>query len=162
MPVALDQSYNIVGNVRAAKHSTSLIIDEGVNQCIDLWNPATPSAPGYYTLFTGNGATASSCQGNIAWQQVAPYAPHTTQANTDLFREPGANQIDSNLSKNFKLGDRLTMQLRLEDFNVLSHPIWYWETDMTPTDVGFGTVNKTWYGQMNYPRFGQLGAKVTW
>ncbi|MGB9148098.1 MAG: TonB-dependent receptor [Acidobacteriaceae bacterium] len=164
-PVGLDTGYNIVGNIRSMKpkHSTSDIIDEGVNQCVELWNDATPTTPGYYKLFTGNGETEASCQGNVAWQQVAPYAPSTTQANSDQIRGPGTFQIDSNLSKNFKLTERVSMQLRMEEFNVLNHPTWYDQVDMNPTDTNFGTVNKILtYGQSNNPRYGQLGVKVLW
>lgn len=164
-PVGLNQNYNIVGDIRArgAKHSTSDIIDAGVNQCVELWNNATPTQAGYYKLFTANGQTDSSCSGNIAWQQTAPYAPTTTQQYTDQIRGPGATQIDVNLSKNFKFTERLSMQLRMEEFNVLNHPNWYGQVDMNPTDTNFGTVNKILTGgQTNSPRQGQLGVKILW
>nr|WP_164981469.1 TonB-dependent receptor [Silvibacterium dinghuense] len=164
-PVGLSTSYNIVGSIRSnrPKNSTPDIIDEGVNQCVDLWNNATPTTAGYYKLFTTNGQTAASCAGHVAWQQVAPYAPHTTQSYTDQIRGPGATQIDVNLSKNFKFTDRISMQLRMEEFNVLNHPNWYDQVDMNPTDTNFGTVNKILTGgQSNNPRQGQLGVKVLW
>jgi hypothetical protein len=164
-PVGLNQSYNVIGNIRAhgPKHSTSDIIDEGVNQCVELWHGATPTTPGYYSLFTTNGQTASTCTGGVAWQQVAPYAPKTAQPYTDQIRGPGTEQIDVNLSKNFKFTQRISMQLRMEEFNVLNHPTWYGEVDMNPTDTNFGTVNKILTGgQSNSPRTGQLGAKILW
>ena len=164
-PVGLNQNYNVIGNIRAngPKHSTSDIIDEGVNQCVELWHGATPTTPGYYSLFTTNGQSASTCTGGVAWQQVAPYAPKTAQPYTDQIRGPGTEQIDVNLSKNFKFTQRISMQLRMEEFNVLNHPTWYGQVDMNPTDTNFGTVNKILTGgQSNSPRTGQLGVKVLW
>jgi len=164
-PVGLNQNYNVIGNIRAhgPKHSTSDIIDEGVNQCVELWHGATPTTPGYYSLFTTNGQSASTCTGGVAWQQVAPYAPKTAQPYTDQIRGPGTEQIDVNLSKNFKFTQRISMQLRMEEFNVLNHPTWYNQVDMNPTDTNFGTVNKILTGgQSNSPRTGQLGVKVLW
>lgn len=165
-PVGLPSGYNLVGNIHtpAAQRqpSTADVINFNVNPCINLWNPATPTTPGYYKLFTGNGQTAASCNGNVAWEQVAPYAPTTEQAYTDQVRGPGANQIDVNLSKNFKVTERFTVQLRMEEFNVLNHPNWYWEVNMSPTSTDFGTINKPLDGQENYPREGQLAVKVTW
>jgi hypothetical protein len=165
-PVGLPSGYNLVGSVKGSAGQMQApqygVINFNVNQCIDLWNPATPTTPGYYKLFTGNGQSASSCSNSVAWKQVAPYAPTTEQAYTDQIRAPGANQIDVNLSKNFKITERFTMQLRMEEFNVLNHPNWYWAVDMSPTDTGFGTVNKALSGQSNLPRLGQLAVKVTW
>jgi Carboxypeptidase regulatory-like domain/TonB-dependent Receptor Plug Domain len=171
-PVGLPQGYNLVGNIRAPlaqrQAATPDVINYNINQCINLWNPATPTTPGYYKLFTGNGQSAANCNNSVAWQQVAPYAPNLTQASgstmvyTDQVRAPGANQIDVNLSKNFKITERFTMQLRMEEFNVLNHPNWYGQVDMSPTDTEFGSVVKALYGQSNNPRFGQLAVKVTW
>jgi hypothetical protein len=165
MPVGLNTGYNIIGNIRAQgpKHNTSDIIDEGVNQCVDLWEGATPTTPGHYALYTANGQSASSCSAGAVWQQVAPFAPKTTQAYTDQIRTPVNWQIDTNLSKNFKFKKGISMQLRMEEFNVLNHPTWYYGVDMNPTDTNFGTVNKILTGgQSNNPRFGQLGVKILW
>lgn len=164
-PVGLNSGYNVVGNIRARgpRHNSAAIIDAGVNQCVQLWSNATSTTPGSYKTFTGNGQSDASCAGNIAWQQVAPYAPKTSQQYTDQVRGPGASQIDVNLSKNFKLAERLTMQLRMEEFNVLNHPNWYGAVDMNPKDTNFGTVNKVLTGgQSNNPRVGQLAVKLTW
>jgi hypothetical protein len=170
-PVALNPSYNVIGNIRASgpKHSTSDIIDEGVNQCVELWNPGSAATAnssataGYYSLFTTNGQTAASCSSGVAWQQVAPYAPKTSQPYSDQVRGPGTEQVDVNLSKNFKFPRGISMQLRMEEFNVLNHPTWYGAVDMNPTDTNFGTVNKILTGgQSNSPRTGQLGVKVLW
>jgi hypothetical protein len=168
-PVKIDgnnQGFNIVGDIRshAPKQSTQYVIDEGVNPCVELWHGATPAKPGYYSLFTTNGQTASSCAGKVAWRQVAgTYGIKSSQEYSDQIRGPRAGQIDINLSKSFKFTERISMQLRMEEFNVLNHPTWYGSVDMNPTDTNFGTVNKILTGgQTNSPRSGQLGVKVLW
>jgi hypothetical protein len=165
-PVGLNSGYNVIGSIKAPgpKHSTPYVIDAGVAPCTQRWHSATPSKPGYYSL-SEYGQDVSSCSSgrSAVWQQVAPYAPKTSQQYTDQVRGPGANQIDVNLSKNFKFTERISMQLRMEEFNVLNHPNWYSQVDMNPTDTNFGTVNKPLTGgQSNNPRFGQLGIKVLW
>jgi len=172
-PVALNRGYNVVGNIKSLNpaHSTPFVIDEGVNSCVQIWNNATPTKPGGYTLLQ-NGQT-SSCNGNIAFQQTAPYGPTTSgspslsgpgyaQIYTDQIRGPRASQVDVNLSKNIKLTERFTMQLRMEEFNALNHPTWNGSVDMNPKDTNFGTVNKPLTGQSNNPRTGQLAVKVLW
>lgn len=164
-PVGLNSGYNVVGNIRSSRprQNDPDIIDEGVNPCLEQWHGATPSKPGSYKLFTTNGQTASSCNGNIAWRGVATYGPKTSQQWTDQIRGPRASQIDVNLSKNIKFTERFTMQLRMEEFNVLNHPTWNNQVDMNPTDTNFGTVNKILTGgQSNNPRQGQLAVKVLW
>jgi hypothetical protein len=169
-PVTLDyQDFNVVGSIKShqPKHSTSDIIDAGANPCYQLWT--SPSAatsgqaatPGYYTTYSANGG---SCTGSsVAFQQVAPNAPFTSQQYSDQIRGPGTEQIDVNLSKNFKFTERISMQLRMEEFNVLNHPTWYGQVDMNPQDTTYGVVNKILtYGQSNNPRQGQLGVKVLW
>ncbi|HZU09938.1 MAG TPA: TonB-dependent receptor, partial [Pseudacidobacterium sp.] len=168
-PVQIDgnsQSYNVIGDIKShrPRQNTPDILDAGVNPCTEKWHGSSPTKPGYYTLME-YGQEVPSCSNGLqpAWQEVAPYAPKTSQEWTDQVRGPGANQIDVNLSKNFKLTERLSLQLRMEEFNVLNHPNWYGQVDMTPTDTNFGTVNKILTGgQSNSPRQGQLGAKLTW
>lgn len=154
-----NQNWNIVGDIRShgPKHSTPLVIDAGVNPCYETWYSATTTTSGGYIL------SDPSCAGKVAWQQVSgTYGPKTSQEYTDLIRGPRAGQIDVNLSKNFKFTERVTMQLRMEEFNVLNHPNWNGSVDMTPTDSNFGTVSKFNSGQSNNPRSGQLGVKVLW
>jgi hypothetical protein len=168
-PVKIDgnnQGYNIVGDIRAhgPKHSSADIIDEGVNPCTQLWHAPTTTTPGHFTL-EERGSQVSACtSGGVAWQQVTgTYGPKTSQEYTDKIRGPRAGQVDINLAKTFKFTQRISMQLRMEEFNVLNHPTWYGAVDMNPTDQNFGTVNKILTGgQSNSPRSGQLGVKVLW
>lgn len=160
--LGLSGSYNLIGSIHGSKRSQPDVIDLGMNQCVERWKSATNTTPGSYQVFTGNGQTAASCSGNIAWQQLAPYAPHNTQTLTDQVRAPGTNQLDVNLAKTFKFTERVHMQLRMEEQNVLNHPTWYYGVSTNPTDSNFGTVNKPLVGQSNSPRFGQLAVKILW
>jgi hypothetical protein len=163
MPVGLNTGFNPIGDIRShqPKQSNPALIDEGVNPCAEIWHTPTPTTAGYFS-YVERGVGVSSCS-QPAWQQVAgTYGIHTAQLYTDQIRGPGASQIDVNLSKNFKFGEGFNLQLRMEEFNVLNHPTWYGGVDMTPTDANFGYVNKASNGQSNHPRFGQLGAKLTW
>lgn len=86
---------------------------------------------------------------------------------------PGANpiyigralrsqQFDANLSKNFALAEGFHLQVRMEAFNALNHPLWSQGPDTNQQDSTFGTVEKGAWGQSNLPRQMQLSAKVTW
>ena len=93
-----------------------------------------------------------------------PYsgAAYFSQQYTDAVRDPGTQQIDVNLSKTFKLTEHVSMELRLEEFNVMNHPTWFWGVDSYPLDSSFGTVTKALEGQSNNHRLGQLGVKIIW
>jgi len=168
-PLQLPTGYNVIGKVRLHAMTRSFnVIDAGMNPCTQIWHNATPSKVGYYSLEEyGSSVSACSSGSAPAWQQVPTYAPGYNNSNVHIYsgavRSPGTNQLDMNLSKNFKMGDRFNLQLRMEEFNVLNNPTWYQQIDNNPLDTTFGVVNKPQsYGQSNSPRQGQLGAKLTW
>jgi hypothetical protein len=90
----------------------------------------------------------------------APYAPGQNIVYSGI-RIPNFNQIDANLSKNFHPTERFTVQMRLEGFNVVNHPVFQNNYDTNPSDPQFGTILKQW-GQTNVPRQGQIAVKVLW
>jgi hypothetical protein len=167
-PVQMPVNYSLIGQIRLhAMTRSANVIDAGMNPCTQIWHNATPSAPGYYSLEEYGSSVDNCTAGGVAWQQVPTYAPGYNNSNVSIYsgavRSPGTNQLDMNLSKNFKLGDRFALQLRMEEFNVLNHPTWFQQIDNNPLDTTFGQVNKPEsYGQSNSPRQGQLGAKLTW
>jgi hypothetical protein len=161
-PFPLASGFNPVGNIKAPKINAPGIINLGVNQCVWLWQAATSTTPGFYSLFTGNGASPSGCPAGQGWFQQVPYGPNLVQSYTDLIRLPGANQLDLNLAKMFKFTEHLSMQTRLETTNVLNHPNWYWGYANYPTGANFGYVNKAAVGQTNNPRYVQLAVKLLW
>jgi hypothetical protein len=156
-PLSTPGGFNLVGNVHAPKQHISGIIDTGYNSCYELWNPSTPTSPGFYSAPQGN------CTNGVAWQQIAPYAPTYTQPYTDAIRAPILQQIDVDLNKSFKFGERVSMQLRMEMFNVLNHPTFGgpYSVNTNLYSGVFGQVIKA-NGQTDNPRQGQLGVKILW
>ena len=91
----------------------------------------------------------------------ASFGPNTNTVYTGV-REPRIQQFDTNLSKNFALYERLSLQIRLEAFNVLNHPLWSEGPDTNFNDPNFGEIQRGNSGQSNLPRQVQLSAKVSW
>jgi hypothetical protein len=77
-------------------------------------------------------------------------------------RLPRTQQFDANLSKNFGIVDRLKLQIRLEAFNVLNHPLWSEQPDDSTNDSTFGLIERGPTGPSNLPRQMQLSAKIVW
>lgn len=77
-------------------------------------------------------------------------------------RVPNNQQFDSNLSKNFAIREGVKLQLRLEAFNTLNHPLWQINYTGSTQDTNFGTIERGPTGQSNQPRTLQLAAKVSW
>lgn len=93
--------------------------------------------------------------------QVPSYGENTNTVYTGI-RLPRSHQFDTNLSKNFGIFERLTLQIRLEAFNVLNHPLWSVSPDSNTNNAIFGMITKGPTGQSNLPRQVQLSAKVYW
>lgn len=93
--------------------------------------------------------------------QVPRYAPSPANVYTGI-RLPRTHQFDANLSKNFSIYENLTLQMRLEAFNVLNHPLWAENPDNSTNDSTFGMIQRGPSGQSNLPRQMQLSAKIFW
>jgi hypothetical protein len=70
-------------------------------------------------------------------------------------RGDGINNFDVSVSKNTRLGERVTLQFRADALNALNHPA-FSNPNMDPTSTAFGTVTS----QKNYARRLQLGLKL--
>ncbi|MFT4113477.1 TonB-dependent receptor domain-containing protein [Silvibacterium sp.] len=77
-------------------------------------------------------------------------------------RVPNNQQFDVNLSKNFQVVSRMKLQLRLEAFNALNHPLWQEAYEGSAQDVNFGTIEKGPWAQSNLPRQVQVAVKLMW
>ena len=77
-------------------------------------------------------------------------------------RLPRVQQFDTGLSKNFSIFERMKLQIRLEAFNVLNHPLWSESPDGSTNDSTFGMIERGPWGQSNLPRQGELSAKLVW
>lgn len=89
----------------------------------------------------------------------------------NVFRGPSFKNWDMSVSKSFNLGEKLSLQLRAEVFNILNHPnfdVFTMDNDLADT----GTVGRVLFtpdiGESN-PVIGsggsrhiQLGAKFIW
>ena len=102
-----------------------------------------------------------ACPNGANFLQQPSYAPLTNNIYTGI-RLPRSHQFDANLSKNFSILEGLKLQVRMEAFNVLNHPLWAEQPDNSTNDSSFGTITRGPTGQSNLPRQMQLSAKVIW
>jgi len=89
-----------------------------------------------------------------------PFTTRTTAIRDPRIRRPSFQQFDLNLSKTFRINERMRFQFRAEAFNVFNTPMYderSYNTD--PNSTEFGSINRATTGQSNFPRFWQLGFK---
>jgi hypothetical protein len=89
-------------------------------------------------------------------------------SSRDFLRQPGINNFDIGLFKNFAYHERVHLQLRLETFNTLNHPQFYPNPALSAYAAGGTTVdanvNDASFGKLTGASFGrelQLGGKIT-
>jgi hypothetical protein len=58
--------------------------------------------------------------------------------------------------------ESMKLQLRLEAFNVLNHPLWQVGYNTTTNDPTFGQIQKGPSNQSNLPRQVQVAVKLFW
>lgn len=127
----------------------------GARGCAEQWIQGSQAFQWTLTPIQNTG-----CSGIYNFIVNPPYAASPNIINTGI-RQPNYWNIDTNLSKNFQIYERMHLQLRIDTFNVPNHPIFEQNYDYTPTDAGFGTFSKT-SGQTNLQRQVQLAAKLVW
>ena len=102
-----------------------------------------------------------ACSAGPDFVQIPKYGIQPNTISTGV-RQLAGEFLDTNLSKNFKITEKTTLQLRLETFNTLNHPLFqtgWWNGDSaTAGQVGAATGG----GQSNMPRQTQLVAKFNW
>ena len=76
-----------------------------------------------------------------------------------LLRQDYTSNWDSNLQKNTKLAEGVTMELRIDMFNMLNRPQ-YNTPNVSPTSAAFGTTSGVYSGSGS--RQIQLGAHFIW
>ena len=127
----------------------------GVNGCIS--DPYDVVSSGSIS----NDWTADHTCSQSAFQVRPQYGVVGNVAYTGI-RIPSLYQFDTNLSKNFGLYENLKLQLRLEAFNALNHPLWQEGYDSTANSPTFGAILKGPWGQSNLPRQVQVALKLMW
>ena len=107
------------------------------------------------------GAAQSSAQ-HLSWFNTACFAPvpqgavRPGNAGRGVIQGPGFFNLDASLLKNFKIGDRLGTQFRLETLNTMN-----W---VNPSGFASTNITSTVFGQINSfraPRRVQLALKFT-
>ena len=73
------------------------------------------------------------------------------------FRAPGLVSLNTSLNKSTLLREGVRLQVRLEIFNPVNHPV-FGGPNAQLGNAAFGTIS----GQLNRPRNVQLGLKLLW
>lgn len=130
-----------------------------VAPCVEQYKE--DNSTGVYSLVQLNSYDYDGNCSQPSFLQVPSYAALPNNVYTGI-RLPRSHQFDANLSKNFEIMEGLGLQVRVEAFNVLNHPLWCMNPDNSTNDSTFGTIERGPWGQSNLPRQMQLSAKITW
>ncbi|MGQ9634561.1 MAG: carboxypeptidase regulatory-like domain-containing protein [Bryobacteraceae bacterium] len=71
----------------------------------------------------------------VGWSDFGPYPPNMVGRN--VFRGPGAWNLDLGLNKNFRIGDRYRIQFRFETYNTLNHSNLYADTSWNDSNYEY-------------------------
>ncbi|WP_158941666.1 carboxypeptidase regulatory-like domain-containing protein [Granulicella sp. S190] len=157
MPWQLNGKTDLFGNVQIDRKVTPTTIT-GVNtSCVAQWER---QGNGSYAL-EAIGSGGSSCGGSYNLISIPTTYGIQPNVNYTGVRNPGSNDVDASLSKNFDIYERLRAQFRVDAFNLPNHPVFSANYDNSPSDGTFGQIVKA-SGQSNQPRDVQLTFKVTW
>jgi len=156
-PWFLNGQTQYIGNARVDRRADPSIPNSvrGARACAEQYVQGSQAFQWNLTPIQNSG-----CGGVYNFIANPQYAA-SPNVNYTGIRQPNYWNIDTNLSKNFKLHDRLTLQTRLDTFNVPNHPVFQQNYDYTPTSPTFGTFLKT-SGQTNLQRQVQLAVKILW
>jgi len=94
--------------------------------------------------------------------QIVPSYGATTNTVYSGIRNPSSIQFDASMAKNFALVEGAKLQVRVDAFNVLNHPVWSTGANNNLNDANFGVIQKGTNNPSNNPRYCQLSAKIVW
>jgi len=100
--------------------------------------------------------TASDSIKNGVYQDFANYV-QTYPTRWGDVRASRVNNVDAGLRKNFRIVERVGLQLRFDVFNALNHPR-FGAPDTNPSDSTFGRVTAS---QQNQARSVEIGARMS-
>lgn len=131
---------------------------QGVKPCIERLN-TTAGSPNYGSYELIPNSVAYGCTG-ANFRIVEDYQRRLSPLRDSRIRRPSYTQFDMNFAKNLKVGEKKSIQLRFEVFNVLNSPMYNRrEYNNDPNSAEFGAINKGTTAQNNYGRQIQLAAK---
>ncbi|MGB7266416.1 MAG: hypothetical protein WBC92_12945, partial [Terracidiphilus sp.] len=126
-------------------------------------------APCYWTTNAETGAISESAEATAYgcsqpdFIQIPSYgATPDGNVNYSSLRQNWNILDDSNLSKNFKVWERMSLQLRLETFNTFNHPLFSGGTYNGINQFAGQIGATTGGGQSNKPRYTQVAVKIQW
>lgn len=129
--------------------------------CVQQWEESTNSSgQTVYTMTPLTYDTDTTCSNGADFENPEQWMPSTNGIYSA--RTLRWQQFDANLSKNFSLFEGFTLQVRMEAFNALNHPVWNQGPDTNIQDSTFGVVARGASGQNNLPRQMQLSLKIVW
>jgi hypothetical protein len=76
--------------------------------------------------------SAALCRGFDATTALAPCLGVRRQSGRNTFVSPGYWSVDNSLFENFRLTERLTLQVWAEAFNVFNHKLSAWQHSGDP------------------------------
>jgi len=130
------------------------------------WNNGSTTSPGDY-IYTGAPIVLNNRMADpgVAAFNTSAFDTKTADAFNyhirtfptmiSALRQDGINQFDTSLLKRFMFTEKYYLQLRLEAFNVLNHPV-FPAPNTTANNSLFGTITGA---QANRPRSIQIGAR---
>jgi hypothetical protein len=133
------------------------------------WNNGSTTSPGDYVYFgaplvlnnrmADPGSTAFNVSAfDTKSADAFQYHIRTFPSMISALRQDGINQWDPSLLKRFQFTEKAYLQLRLEFFNALNHPV-FPAPNTTANNALFGTITGA---QANRARSIQLGARIVW
>ena len=142
---------------------------QAVTPCVAYYDNDTPGLIHYGPTYTSSGCSTpalirlpSGNNGNTNVNNLNYYAPQVNVVYWGV-RQPAYHEFSTSLSKRFAYNEKVTLQTRLDAFNVLNHPNWT-NTGYTndPTSTNWGTIQKGPQGPSSVVRDLQISAKLIW
>jgi hypothetical protein len=129
-----------------------------------LWGNGSSSSPGDYVYFGGplalsnrqvDGPAFNTSLFDTKSADAFNYHLRTFPTTFSNLRADGINQWDPSISKRFAFTEKASLQIRMEAYNVLNHPV-FAAPSTTASNTAFGTITAS----ANRFRTIQLGARV--
>jgi hypothetical protein len=128
------------------------------------WTNGSTASPGDYVYFGGplalnnrnvDGPSFNTSVFDTKSTEQFQYHIRTFSTTFPNLRIDGINEWSPSATKRISLTEKVTLQLRLEAYNVLNHPV-FGPPNTTATNSGFGLITT----QANRPRILQIGARL--